>query len=56
MKQLAEKKVLEAELEFERLSKKQEVWKREKEITEHKRELESVKQELEQNLPAMQKV
>lgn len=44
MRQLAEKKLLEAELKFERLSKKQELWKREK---EHKKELESVRKELE---------
>ena len=44
MRQLAEKKVLEAELEFERLLKKQELRKREK---EHKKQMESVRMELE---------
>ena len=37
-----EKKVLEKELEFERLLKEQELQKKEKETTEHKKELESV--------------
>ena len=42
-----EKKVLEKELEFERVLKEQELRKREKEIVEHKKQLESVRKQLE---------
>jgi len=51
-----EKQVLEAELEYERLLRKQELLKREK---EHKKELQSVREELEtekQKLPNVQEV
>ena len=57
---VTEKKVLEAELKLEKMSKNQELQKREKEITaEHKKELESVRKELErekQTPPALQEV
>ena len=56
MRQLAQTKVLGAELEFERLSNKQELWKRQK---EHEKQLESVRKELEtekQKPPAVQEV
>ena len=56
MRQLAQTKVLEAELEFKRLSKKQELLKRKK---GHEKQLESVRKELEtekQKPPAVQEV
>ena len=57
---MTEKKVLEAELKLEKMSKNQELQKREKETTaEHKKELESVRKELErekQTPPALQEV
>lgn len=47
---MTEKKVLEKELEWERLLREQELKKKEKEITEHKKQLESVRKQLERDM------
>ena len=56
---MIEKKVLEAKLRLEKMSKEQELQKKEEEITEQKRELELVRKDLEtgkQKLPATPQV
>lgn len=47
---MTEKKVLEKELEWERLLREQELKRKEKEITEHKKQLESVRKQLERDM------